>query len=226
MATTSPLRVIFQLPLLVSILLFTVGCATPTPSGTGSLATPTSSGTKSLATPTPSTNSSPDTSILVQDSLKNIQTLYPGDCSSCCSKSDGYHVSGGCQYSNQEFENVIITVHVELIKPGRDGVSGFCGIRFREGTDESARYYFAIDTDGTWFTGDSAQITFNPAIKQGLGTMNVLQVRIKGSHPEFFVNGKKVGEMNRSLYPSGRIGFNAGTLNEAVFTDLLVTAIY
>lgn len=182
----------------------------------------------------------------LHNSLKNIQITgesNPG----CYSDSSGYHVVNTvCSYSDVKYDDVDISLTVELSSDSSSGSTEY-GFIFRsadvQGTPEY--YQFALLPNGRVFYASSFGMeAFNSghdpsgisseAIKKGIGATNTLEVRTQGSHFKFFINGTNVGEQNDSSMPSsGSIAFFADNYApirdlpnvsiEAVFTNLVIT---
>lgn len=198
----------------------------------GRTTTPAAVGTATLAsgTSSPGTSTTPSGTIIYQ----NTFTSYPADWSEdqhCFSGAteDGYHVNSGyiCFAPIGEQGDVDITVTVKQV---RGTTLEPYGISFRRASAGNG-YEFDIDSNGKWVLFKDVNrsgtrlvdYTANSAIKGGLNTSNTLEVRAKGSHFDFFVNGTSVGSYDDATFSSGRVGLAAAENIESVFTNLLIT---
>ena len=147
----------------------------------------------------------------------------------CFFAGDGYHVKGGflCGPQVGLLGDVMISVRVEQIS-GK--LVDPYGVAFRWlGMD--SYYELGVDGSGEWafFKCDAVrcttavQYTTDPAILRGLNATNTLQVRAVGSHFDFYVNGKKVGQADDATYPSGQVALLGFSGIECVFTNIKIT---
>lgn len=156
----------------------------------------------------------------------------------CAFQTDGYHVMEGvnlfnlhgCRESANTYGNVAISVHVRLLS-GRSG-----GLFFRVTVDTfgsySGGYLFEIDSAGNYRIS-----SFNvgpqtlqswmpaPALKQGNGAENTLQVVARNGTLLFYANGVFLTSINDTTYTSGVIAFlatTAGINADIVYSNLKV----
>ena len=144
----------------------------------------------------------------------------------CSFERDGLHVSAGaiCMPDIAEQGDVTLTVQTKLAHG--NGASAF-GIVFRY-TGQGNYYFFGIDADGEWqfykAVDDQIMPIFNatqdPAILLGINTLNTIEVRAKGTHFDFYVNGVAVKSTDDSTYASGQWGLAAPQGIEAVYTNI------
>jgi hypothetical protein len=150
-----------------------------------------------------------------------------------CSLNNGYYVKAGvgqaqfCRELGDVFQNVAITVDMV-------SVSGYsAGLLFRvQGKNaNNVSYFFEIGTGGNYqviILGVKViqNWTISPAIKQGNGSLNKLEVITNGSNLYFYVNGAYLMHVTDSSYLSGGLGFacyaNQTSPCEAVFSNLNV----
>ncbi len=158
--------------------------------------------------------------------------------SNCYFAADGYHVIEGsslhgCKESTFTYQNVAITVNVQILS----GKSG--GLFFRIGTDifnDYAGYLFEIDSAGRYriSMSDNYSSGSNPlqdwttssALRQGNNVTNTLQVIAQGSNLFFYANGVFLVREPGQTYSSGVIAFCATsdgtTTADVVYSNLKV----
>ncbi|WIG60535.1 MAG: hypothetical protein OJF49_003283 [Ktedonobacterales bacterium] len=144
----------------------------------------------------------------------------------CSFERDGLHVSAGaiCMPDIGDQGDVTLTVQTKLAHG--DGTRAF-GIVFRY-TGQGNYYFFGIDADGEWqfYKAVDDQImpifhaTQDPAILLGINTLNTIEVRAKGTHFDFYVNGVAVKSTDDATYASGQWGLAAPQGIEAVYTNI------
>jgi hypothetical protein len=170
--------------------------------------------------------------VIYQSSLKG--SLYNWEAGAdCAPKSDGYHIRSGsiCYAPIGSQTNADVNVHVVQL---RGSTELFYGIVLR--SVPSQHYYlFGIDGNGKWVfvnvpgTGRPPVSVIAPtldgAIHTGIHSANTLEVRMKGAHFDFFINGIKVGEINDSHYTTGQIGLSGEDGVEVVYTDLSIVKV-
>lgn len=144
--------------------------------------------------------------------------------SKCVFASDGYHVKEGtdwhgCRESSNTYQNVALTVNTRILS----GVTG--GLFFRVNTDlfgEYSGYLFEITTTGKYRISLFSQRisvtitplknwTFSPALRQGYGASNTLQVIAQGNNLSLYANGTFLVQLTDSTYTTGLIAFFATT---------------
>jgi hypothetical protein len=109
------------------------------------------------------------------------------------------------------------------------------GIVFRDDESQSKRYYFRIGQDGSYalycysnntaVCASSLSSGSNPAIKSGLGQVNLIAVVANGNTITLYVNGQKIDSIHDNTSIQGQIGVVADAINnpsEAVFSDAKV----
>jgi hypothetical protein len=159
----------------------------------------------------------------------------------CFLGADGFHVNTRtCLVPIGNQTNVDVTVQVKQISG--QTVDPFGLVMRADGpqsTSPNQRYEFSIDGNGKWDVvrcdgvdssglpqcTDLVGYTANDAIRGGLNITNTLEVKAKGSHFDFYVNGVRVGGVVDSTYPSGKLGLATGQNVECVYTNLIVKAL-
>jgi hypothetical protein len=170
--------------------------------------------------------------VIYQSSLKgSLDNWEVG--ADCAPKSDGYHITNGsiCYAPIGSQTDADITVHVVQLSGSTEL---FYGIVLRS-TPRERYYLFGIDGNGKWLfvnVPSTSQLpvsviapTLDGAIHSGLHVVNTLEVKMKGSHFDFFINGAKVGEINDSHYATGQIGLSGEDGVEVVYTDLSIVKV-
>ncbi|HKW20224.1 MAG TPA: hypothetical protein VJO13_02525 [Ktedonobacterales bacterium] len=148
----------------------------------------------------------------------------------CFLADDGYHAAHGyfCTVPVADQDNVDISVNVRQVS----GPTNWSyGLFFRQ-QDIDNHYAFMITSNGDWVfvrcvnadCTTPVYFTANRAIKPGLDTTNTIEVRAKGPHFVFFVNGTQVGSYDDTTITFGTVGFIAtGADVDCAFTDLVIT---
>ena len=153
------------------------------------------------------------------------------DDSHCFLKDDGFHVTSDyiCYAPIGNYSDIDVKAQVkQLSGPTNTPIS----IEFRllnSGTNHTS-YVFAVTSDGRWeFAKCGGGACARPvnfrgssAINKGIGATNTLEVYAKGSHMDFFINGKVVGSLDDSTYSTGMVGLFCGDGMECVFTNLFI----
>jgi hypothetical protein len=170
--------------------------------------------------------------VIYQSSLKgSLDNWEVG--ADCAPKSDGYHIMRGSICYAPIGSQTDADIKVDVVQ-----LSGstelFYGIVLRS-TPREHYYLFGIDGNGKWLfvnVPSATQLpvsviapTLESAVHSGLHEVNALEVRMKGSHFDFFVNGTKVGEINDSHYVTGQIGLSGEDGVEVVYTDLSIVKV-
>lgn len=180
-------------------------------------------------TPAASASPTPSEVAIYGDSFKANDEGWLDEPGHCFLKSDGYHVTNtwACYAPIGTQTDVDISVTVQQV--GGPPTWPY-GIIFRRASLGNS-YQFMIDSDGEWVFYKCANntctklvdYTANNAIRGGLNTSNALEVRISGSHFDFFVNNTKVGSSDDSTYTAGKLGLVASKNVDSVFTDFVVS---
>jgi hypothetical protein len=170
--------------------------------------------------------------VIYQSSLKgSLDNWEVG--SDCTPKSDGYHIRSGsiCYAPIGSQANADITVHVAQLGGSTEL---FYGIVLRSAPRQHY-YLFGIDGNGKWAFVNVPGTTKLPvsviaptldsAVHNGIHKVNTLEVKMKGTHFDFFINGTKVGEINDSHYATGQIGLSGEDGVEVVYTDLSIVKV-
>jgi hypothetical protein len=170
--------------------------------------------------------------VIYQSSLKGSPDNWEVG-ADCAPKSDGYHIMSGsiCYAPIGSQADADIKVSVVQLSGSTEL---FYGIVLRS-TPREHYYLFGIDGNGKWLFVNVPSTTRLPvsviaqtldsAIHSGLHAVNILEVKMKGSHFEFFINGAKVGEINDSHYVTGQIGLSGEDGVEVVYTDLSIVKV-
>ena len=147
----------------------------------------------------------------------------------CFLKNDGYHVKDGyvCFGPGSRSGDVYAKVDVRQIS---GSIKYPFGISFRwQGDGASEMHYdFAVTSDGRWLFAkcnhDSCDRLVNyrrdSTIHMGTDVTNTLELYAKGSHMDFWINGKAVGSADDSSDSSGWTGIFCGSYIECAFTNL------
>jgi hypothetical protein len=111
------------------------------------------------------------------------------------------------------------------------------GVLVRSQANDKDFYEFEISSDGYYKVNKRGadgwtsllDWTASPAIKQGLGVTNHLEVVCDGDQFTFFVNGTRLADLTDSSYSSGNIGLSATCLGEGgvlvAFDNLTVRSL-
>ncbi|MGO8946222.1 MAG: hypothetical protein ACLQUY_00880 [Ktedonobacterales bacterium] len=170
--------------------------------------------------------------IIYQSSLKGSVDNWEND-AACAPKAGGYYITRGsicyAPIGNQANADIKVTV-VQQSGPS----DLFYGIALRSMPGEHY-YLFAIDGDGKWLfvnvpgmsrpLVDLIDPTLDNAVRAGLDQANTLEVKMKGTHFQFSINGIKVGEIDDSHYAAGQIGLSGEDGVAVVYTDLSIVKI-
>lgn len=179
---------------------------------------------------TPLTPTSP-THIVYQNSLTTATDGWPND-TRCFFRADGYHITNGtiCFAPAGDETDIDVSVHVRQVS---GPITHTYGVVFRATPSAGTAYYFSIDSNSKWIfyrcvahnCTTLVRFTPNSAIQAGLNTPNTLEVRARGGHFEFFVNGTQIGQADDSSIQSGYVGLVAGSSIECVFDNLTVSRL-
>ncbi len=180
------------------------------------------------ATTAPTATSTPVETVLFHDSLTPSNGDWAND-QNCSSQKDGYHVNGGyiCYSPAGILSDSNISVEVAQLSGPNDQPYG---INFR-GDRQGNGYSFDVDSSGEWVFGKTVSQKFtvivdftqDSAIHTGKNAKNLLQVRAKGSHFDFYVNGTQVGSADDTAFASGRCGLESVDSVNTIFTNFTVT---
>jgi hypothetical protein len=170
--------------------------------------------------------------VIYQSALKGSLSNWENG-SDCAVKADGYHIMDGsiCYAPIGSQTNADVKVNVVQLSGATDL---FYGIVVRS-TPEQHYYLFGIDGYGRWLFVNVhspsqppvALIapTLDNAVNSGLHQSNSLELRMKGANFQFFINGKKVGEINNLEYVAGQIGLSGEDGVEVVYTNLSIVKV-
>jgi hypothetical protein len=149
--------------------------------------------------------------------------------SHCFLKNDGYHVKDDyvCFGPGSTSGDVYVKVDMKQVSGSIEYPSG---ISFRwqgEGASE-IHYDFGITGDGRWVFAKCnhdacdrlVSYRRDSAIHMGIDSTNTLELYAKGSHMDFWINGKAVGSADDSSDASGWTGIFCGSYSECAFTNL------
>ena len=168
-------------------------------------------------------------SSIYQSSLHGSQSGWENS-QDCAAKADGYHIASGsiCYVPIGTQTNVSVKVTVEQLSGSSEL---FYGIALRS-MPRGHYYLFAIDGYGKWSFVEVPGLNQAPinviapaldsAVRSGLHQTNTLQVKMKGSHFQFFINGSQVGDVIDSHFASGQIGLSGEAGVTVVYTDLSI----
>lgn len=189
---------------------------------TSASSTPTATASAPTATATPSE------AILYQNTFATSASDWGND-ANCFFGAGGYHVKDGfvCYAPVGTQTNVDVTVDVKQISGANNNVYG---IALRLNRTTHTDYEMDMDALGHWVfyrCGASTcdrLIDFSSAasIHAGLNVVNTLEVRAKGAHFDFWINGAKVGQFDDSTYASGLVGLACSDNTECVFSNLTI----
>jgi tRNA A-37 threonylcarbamoyl transferase component Bud32 len=161
--------------------------------------------------------------------------------SHCVFGADGYHVVQavsatnlrGCREAAYTYQNLALSVEMKIVS----GQSGGVFFRLHAGLfNIYSGYLFEIDSQGRYrisnFDNGSAQPlqdwTASPALKQGNGVANTLQIVARGETLAFYANGVYLTTVKDNTYSDGTIGFLA-TVSDSdanvIYSDLNVYAL-
>ena len=151
----------------------------------------------------------------------------------CAAKADGYHImsSSICYVPIGSQTNADVKVTVVQLSGSSEL---FYGIAIRS-VPGGHYYLFAIDGYGRWvFVNvpgpsqapvDLVTPTLDNAVHGGMNQANTLEVKMKGSRFDFYINGTQVGEFMDSHYGSGQIGLSGEDGVAVVYTDLSIVKV-
>jgi hypothetical protein len=171
---------------------------------------------RALAHPTVNT-------VLYHNAMTAKSSDWPDD-AECFFRGDGYHIvrASNCYYA-QDFTDATVTATAKVL---RGVITGAYGVAFRRPSPNNF-YLFYVTGTGNWFVLKNGtvlrQSAHSAAIKTGVGATNVLQVRMQGSHFEFYANGTRLGALDDGTYASGSVGLAGDQNLEVVFTNFTVT---
>lgn len=172
----------------------------------------------------------PDTKNAAWDGLDGSSTF-------CSFQQDGYHILASspttqpqpCLESNQQYQNVVITVDMVIKSNVASG-----GLLFHAQNDTHSSYFFEVSpSQGAYkislFDCDTCKKplrdwTATPSIRSGQ-SKNTLQVIINTNVFKFYINGIFLTEISDSTYTTGDLGlacYDKNDAGEAVFSNLNV----
>jgi hypothetical protein len=165
----------------------------------------------------------PVDTVLYRNAMTAKSADWPND-AECFFRDDGYHIvrASNCYYG-ADFGDATVTVSAKML---RGDASGAYGIAFRRPSPNNF-YLFYVTGTGKWLVmkNDAVlrQSARSGAIKTGVGATNILQVRMKGNHFEFYANGTRLGALDDGTYATGKVGLAGDQNLEVAFTDFTVT---
>lgn len=163
--------------------------------------------------------------IFFQDPLTSNVKGWSTD-SDCVFKNDGLHITDEICYAPAgRLGNVDVKVAAQVVN---GDLRAPFGIDVRDTSEGANRYDFDISSDGSWaiFLYTNQRLTRlvdyqpNASIHQGIGATNMLEVRVVGTHLQFFANGDRLGQTDDSALIDGYIGLLSGKGTETVFSNL------
>lgn len=176
----------------------------------------------------PTATATPGETVLYQNTFATTASDWSND-AHCFLGTGGYHVKDGyvCYAPVGQQSDVDVTVDTKQISGSNNQPYGIA-VRMSDST--GARYEFDLDAIGHWvvFRCDGKTcdrlIDYSEAasIRGGLNTSNTLELKVKGTHFDFFANGTKIGQMDDATYASGLIGLSGTESGECVFTNLTI----
>jgi serine/threonine protein kinase len=172
----------------------------------------------------------PNGTLALYDSLATASHWQNGsntDFGGACQFKDGsYHFTQikpnrffNCTNSDRGFSNFASDVQMTITK-------GDCGgMLFRYDGASGTGYFFEVCQNGTYnlylYKGykasDSTTLAYgkNPAIKQGLGQMNLIAVVANANSITLYVNNVQVDHVNNAAYNIGDLGFVADDIQNS-----------
>ncbi len=183
-----------------------------------------------IPTITPFPATTPNATILYQDSLTSPSSGWANDGSRCFFQDSSYYVQNNtaCYAPAGNIADANFTVPAKQVA---GSLNAAYGIMFRR-ADKNNWYEFDIDSNSKWvfFKVVNRQTVFlvnftpNVAIKGGLNSVNTLLVQAKGSHFAFFINGSSVGQADDSTFTTGLSGLVANQSIEVAYNNLQITS--
>jgi hypothetical protein len=179
------------------------------------------------AAPTSTSSNGSSERVLLRDPLTSNQYGWADD-THCHFASDGYHVVDG--YLCYAPVNVLTAADISVSAQQLSGdVHEGYGIVFRRAS-KGNYYTFVADGNGKWTFGkvvNGAYTTlldwsYDAAIHAGATASNTFEVRTRGTHFDFFINGASVGHADDSSFASGVCGVAGVNQGETVFTNFLI----
>ena len=169
---------------------------------------------------------------VVYQSLLTVPDNKWPNSNGCAFQADGYHVTNNstCIAHIDTPNDTSIAVNV-VQTSGQTNASHGIALRRASANDY---YIFGISSAGTWaFVKYADNMTpqmlegfkSNSAIKTGLNVTNAIEVRAKGSHFDFYVNGTKVGQHDDGSYTSGLPGLTGNSDATIVYTNVKVSKL-
>lgn len=179
------------------------------------------------ATSTPAATATPGETVFFQDPLTTSADGWASD-THCFLQNQSYHIKDGyvCYAPVGSLGDATVSADAQQLN---GPVTWFYGLVFRR-TSQGNYYVFDIDSNGKWLFGKVANENYSdilpyrpdPVIKTGLNVVNTLLVRARGSHFEFYINGKKVGEDDDTTFTTGLCGLHGDSHLEAAFNNFKV----
>lgn len=191
---------------------------------------PTASKT-AAPTPIPSPTATPVEQVIFTDPLTAPTHPWETDSTHCLFRGGSYHILKDfiCSAPIGVQSDVAISVQARQVA-GTD--RAFFGISLRF-SGAGNFYDFLITSNSTWLfekvvRGASSVLvpeTASPALKPGLNMVNILLVRVKGAHFDFFINGTSVGQANDSTFSSGLMGLIGSENADVAFNNFQVATL-
>lgn len=162
--------------------------------------------------------------VVYQSALTAVDPKWPNG-NGCTFQSDGYHITNNATCIARLDTPADASIAVNVVQAS--GATNLPhGIALRR-TSANDYYVFGITSAGMWTFvkyGDNAApqslvgFTGSSTIKTGLNVTNAIEVRAKGSHFDFYVNGTKVGQHDDGSYGSGLPGLTGDSDATIIYT--------
>jgi eukaryotic-like serine/threonine-protein kinase len=179
-----------------------------------------------------------------QDALNNSQnsatvTANWSNNSGCTFTADGYRVFSStghnfCHELGKLYSNYAARITM-TIASGASGTSGSLLIRDQALNQVTGAYMFEVIADGHYKISDidgwhPLAYATSPAIHQGVGALNTLEVLARGSSLSFFVNGTLLIQLTNTHYTQGTLSLaifqgSSASMGSVYFKNLSVWPI-
>lgn len=162
--------------------------------------------------------------VVYQSALTAVDPRWPNG-NGCTFQSDGYHITNNATCIARLDTPADASIAVNVVQAS--GATNLPhGVALRR-TSANDYYVFGITSAGMWtfvkYADNAAPqslvgFTSSSAIKAGLNVTNAIEVRAKGPHFDFYVNGTKVGQHDDGSYASGLPGLTGDSDATIVYT--------
>lgn len=204
--------------------------ATPLPTATATATATATPRPTATSKPTATATPVPQLVTIFRDQLTagSHDSGWYTDGSSVYFQSDGYHIGNGYECYVPIGSQTDFNVSVQVKQVSGTNTQG-AGITFHAIANTLKEYVFAIVSKGDFWAinrtgGYLIMPTHSSAIHQGLNVTNTIEVDVRGSHFDFFINGVHVGSADDSTRLSGQIGLMTEQTGEAaVFSNITIT---